>query len=81
MKFELYSSATLKIDVPDYGLKKGDIVTLVEFLQGDNLLPNAYVCEVFNAIGDTIAIYTVAEDELAPLSKNEILHTRLLETA
>ncbi|WP_428666877.1 DUF4926 domain-containing protein [Runella sp.] len=81
MKFELYSQAALTIDIPKYGLQKGDVVTLVEFLEGDENLPNAYMCEVFNAIGDTIAVCTVKEDQLAQLSKNEILHIRSLEAA
>jgi hypothetical protein len=81
MKFELYSQAALNIDVPKYGLQKGDVVTLVEFLEGDDTLPNAYMCEVFNAVGDTIAVITVEEGQLIQLSKNEILHIRSLQAA
>jgi hypothetical protein len=81
MKFELYSQVALTTNIPKYGLREGDVVTLVEFLEGDDNLPNAYVCEVFNAVGDTIAVCTVKEEQLHALSKNEILHIRTLETA
>jgi Domain of unknown function (DUF4926) len=81
MKFELYSQAALTIDIPKYGLQKGDVVTLVEFLEGDDTLSNAYMCEVFNAVGDTIAVVTVKESQLVQLSKNEILHIRSLQAA
>ena len=81
MKFELYSQVALNVDISKQGLQKGDVVTLVEFLEADNILPNAYVCEVFNAVGDTIAVVTVKEGQLVELSKNEILRTRPLQAA
>ncbi|TAE37845.1 MAG: DUF4926 domain-containing protein [Runella slithyformis] len=81
MKFELYTQVALNTEVPKYLLQKGDVVTLVEFLEGNESLPNAYICEIFNAVGDTIGVCTVAENQLTPLSKNEILHTRLLDAA
>lgn len=81
MKFELYTQAALSTSIPKYGLREGDVVTLVEFLEGDENLPDAYICEVFNAVGDTIAVCTVKENQLHALSKSEILHVRALEAA
>lgn len=81
MKFPLYSYAALNKDLPDVLLERGDVVTLVDFLQGRADLPNAYVCEVFNAIGESIAVITVPEPDLVALTENEILHTRSLAAA
>ena len=81
MTFKLYSRAALNRDFPGFSLQKGDVVTLVEFLEARRELPDAYVCEVFNAAGDSIDIITVPESELVPLLENQILHTRTLTTA
>jgi hypothetical protein len=81
MKFPLYTHAALNVDVPRHGLRRGDVVTLVDFLEARNELPNAYVCEVFNAVGETIAVITVQEPDLVALTEHEILHTRPLVAA
>ena len=81
MELPLYERVALRIDVPEQDLKKGDIVTTVEFLQARRDLPNAYVVEVFNAIGETIAVFTVNEDNLEVLTEHDVLSKRTLETA
>ncbi len=81
MKFELYTQAVLTIDLPDYGLKIGDLVTLVEFLEGNETLESAYVVEVFDAIGQTLAVLTVAEKNLTHLQAGEVLSVRKLQAA
>ncbi len=42
---------------------------------------NGYSIEVFNALGDTIAVTAVGESALEPLSKNEVLSVRPLSAA
>lgn len=78
MKLPLYDRVALRVDVPDKGLKKGDVVTTVEFLQARRDLPNAYVVEAFNAVGETIAVLTVPESDLEALTGNDILMRRSL---
>ncbi|MCY7350767.1 MAG: DUF4926 domain-containing protein [Cytophagaceae bacterium] len=78
MIFKLYSRAALNRDFPEYFLQRGDVVTLVEYLEARRDLPNAYVCEVFNAAGESIEIITVPESELMPLLETQILHARTL---
>ncbi len=75
----LYSLVSLKVDLPQYNLKAGDIVTVVEFLSGNASLPNAYICEASNAVGENIAVFTVVEGQISLLSSNEVLHTRIME--
>ena len=77
MKFELYTDAVLTRDVPEHKLKRGDIVKLVDH----HVAPDGsegYSIEVFNAVGDTIAITAVSETSLEPLREDEILAARVL---
>ena len=81
MKLSLYERVALRIDIPEKGLKKGDVVTKVEFLKARRNLPNAYFVEAFNAIGETIAVFTVKEVDLEALTGYDVLSKRTLETA
>jgi len=72
MKLELYKDAVLASDVPEHRLKRGDIVKLVD----DHVAPDGsegYSIEVFNAVGDTIAVTATA---LELLRKDEVLCAR-----
>lgn len=69
MKYQLFDRVALKVDVPDMRLKVNDIVTVVEFLGARHDLPNAYVVEVFNAVGETITVSTIAERDLEALAR------------
>jgi hypothetical protein len=80
MKFKLYIDAVLNCDVPKYRLKRGDIVKLVE----RHVAPDGnrgYSIEVFNALGETIAVTAVPESSLDPLREDEILCARVLAAA
>lgn len=81
MKVQLFDRVVLKVDVPDMRLKANDIVTVVEFLEARRDLPNSYCVEAFNAIGWTIAVFTVAEDDIEALTERDVLSKRALESA
>jgi hypothetical protein len=75
MKFELYKDVVLKRDLPEERLKRGDIVKLVEHhVARDG--EEGYSAEVFNALGDTIAVVTVPESALEPLREDEVCCVR-----
>jgi hypothetical protein len=77
MKFELCKDMVLTRDLPDEGLKRGDIVKLVEHhvaCDGED----GYSAEVFNAVGDTLAVITVPESALEPLREDEVCCVRSL---
>jgi hypothetical protein len=77
MKFELYKDAMLARDVPEERLKRGDIVKLVErHVARDG--EAGYSAEVFNAVGDTLAVITVPESALEPLREDEVCCVRSL---
>ena len=79
MKLPLFKQVALLEDLPEEGLKKGDVVTTVEFLAGRRNLSNAYYVEAFNAVGETIAVFIVEEDALEALTEHDILLKRSLE--
>lgn len=78
MKSELYEQIALRQDVPDYGLKQGDIATLVEYVPHPKGGEEGCILEVFNAVGDSIAVITVPTSVIEPLQANEILSIRSL---
>ena len=58
-------------------MKKGDVATIVEHhpvSKGED----GYSLEVFNALGETIAVITVPVSAIEPLTENEIFSIRSL---
>ena len=77
VKFEFYKGAVLTCDVPEHRLKRRDIVKLVDHhVARDG--SEGYSIEVFNAVGDTIAVTAVPETALESLREDEILCARVL---
>lgn len=81
MKFEMFSRVALKTDVPENGLRRGDVATIVEYHQGRPGQEPGYSLEVFNAVGETVAVITLRESQIESLSAKGILHVRPLATA
>ena len=80
MKYELFKDLVLLKDSPEKKLKKGDVATIVEHHPSDTY-EDGYSLEVFNVLGDTIAVVTVSESEIEPLKKSEVFSVRSLEVA
>jgi hypothetical protein len=49
----------LSDDLPEHGLRRGDVATLVEHHPGRPGQEDGYSLEVFNAVGGTVAVVTV----------------------
>lgn len=77
MKINLFKRVALRVDLPEYGLRRGDVATIVEHLPGKDT-EDGYALEVFNAIGETIAVITVAESAVEPLTADRIRSVRPL---
>lgn len=75
MKFELYKDVVLRKDIPEYRLKKGDVATIIEH-HSSKSSEDGYSLEVFNAVGETIAIVTVSESDIEMLKESEVLSAR-----
>ena len=77
MKLELYKDAVLTRNLAEHRLRRGDIVKLVDHhVAPDNT--EGYSIEVFNAVGDTIAVTTVPAAALETLREDEVLSARTL---
>ncbi len=77
MRFELYTDAALARDIPEHRLRQGDVVKIVDHHPSANG-ESGYSIEVFNAIGETIAVTAVPESALESLRKDEVLSVRAL---
>lgn len=78
MKYALFTDVALTCDLPAHGLRRGDVVRLVDHHIGAS--GEGYSIEVFNALGDTVAITTVNETALEPLQSDEVLSVRRIKT-
>jgi uncharacterized protein DUF4926 len=67
MKIPLYERVALRKDLPDHGLKKGDVAVLVDYIPHPGGGEEGCILEVFNALGDSIAVVTVAQSEVESL--------------
>lgn len=75
--FDLYTDAALTCDLPEHRLRRGDVVRLVDC----HVAPDGtegYSIEVFNAVGETIAVMTVPASAIEALRKDEVLCARTL---
>ncbi|RLD58028.1 MAG: DUF4926 domain-containing protein [Bacteroidetes bacterium] len=80
MEYKLFEEIVLSSDIPKKKLKRGDVATIVEY----HPVPNGedgYSLEIFDVLGNTIAIITIPESEIEPLTENEIFNVRSLEIA
>ncbi len=80
MRYQLFEEVVLRQDIPDKKLKKGDVATIVEH----HPIPfgeDGYSLEVFNALGDTVAVVTMPESAIESLSEDEVFSVRSLATA
>jgi len=78
---QLYNEAALRSDLPAYGLKAGDVGTVVEILPHPAGGPRGIILEVFSALGHTLAVVTVPETQVEPLTDDEVWSVRRLARA
>ena len=77
MRFELYTDVALTRDMPQLALRRGDLVKIVDH----HIAPDGedgYSIEVFNAVGETIAVTSVPASSLEALRDDEVLSVRTL---
>lgn len=81
MKFPLYQRVALRRDLPHQGLKAGDVALLVDTVPHPEGGEDGCVLEVFNALGESIAVVTIPESDVQGLQADEILAVRHLAKA
>lgn len=78
MKPELYKEIALVRDIPEERLCIGDVATLIDFVLHPSESEKGAVLEIFNAVGESIAVITVPLSSIAPLQSNQIPAVRSL---
>jgi hypothetical protein len=89
MTMELYREVSLTRDLPEYGLRAGDIATLVDFVPHPNNGEEGCVLEIFNAkrkrddksFGESLTEIAVPISAIEILRSDEILAVRTLANA
>ena len=77
MKLKEHDCIVLTADLPDEGLKAGDVGTVVHIHKGGS----AYEVEFVTLAGETIAVATVEAHGLRPVGKRDVNHIRELQAA
>jgi hypothetical protein len=72
-----YQRVILTADLPQYGLKVGDVGVVV-MIHGDH---EGYELEIFTLEGKTVDVITVEAHQVRPVEHHEIMHSRILETS
>ncbi len=78
MTLELYQRVALRRDLQEHHLKKGDVATLIDHVPHPNGGEDGYILEVFNALGESIAVVPVPISDVEPLRADEVLTVRSL---
>jgi hypothetical protein len=81
MSLELFQGVALQRDLPEHNLRAGDVATLVDFVKHPSGGEDGCVVEVFNAIGDSIAVIAVAKSAVEALRADEVLSVRTMARA
>jgi hypothetical protein len=81
MSLSLYERVALKRDLPEHNLRKGDVAVLVDHAAHPEGGEQGCVLEVFNALGESIAVVAVAESHIEGLRADEVLAIRPLAKA
>lgn len=74
--FDELDTVVLTRDIEKYGLKRGDIGTVVH-LYNDR---KAVEVEFVTAKGKTVALVTLTSSDIRPMASHEILHVRGVAT-
>jgi hypothetical protein len=81
MGLTLHQRVALKRNPPEHRLRAGDVACLVGCVPRPGSGEEGAVIEVFNAVGDSIAVATVPLSELEPLAGDEVMAERRLNAS
>lgn len=76
MKLSLLDTVVLRCDLPEHGLRQGDIGAVVEVYE-----PEGVEVEFVTGSGRTQALVTLNEADVRPLANSEILTARSVVAA
>jgi hypothetical protein len=74
----LYERVSLTRDLPEFGMKRGDVATFVDKVPHQSGGPEGLVLEVTNALGDSLHVIIVSPEDVEPLHASDVLTVRQL---
>jgi Domain of unknown function (DUF4926) len=74
---EEFEQVALTEDLSEFGLKAGDVGTVVDITPNDRQL----TLEFFNFSGETVSVIPVKPEQVRRLAHNEVMHARLVKSA
>jgi hypothetical protein len=82
-KIEFYQRVALTRELPQHNLRAGSVAVVVEHLPGtpETKGEGGVALEVYNAVGETIAVAIVPMSAVKPPSQDEILKVRTWRSA
>ena len=81
MTLALYQRVVLTRDLPEEGLRAGDVGVIVEHYPARADVPEGYELEVFAANGHTIAVASAPASAVREATEREVLSVRALARA
>jgi Domain of unknown function (DUF4926) len=72
----LYERVALTRDLDEHGLRKGDIGVLLDYVPHPGQGEKGAVVEVFNALGESVAVVAVRASDIEPMRADEVLAVR-----
>jgi hypothetical protein len=81
MRLPLYERVALTRDLEGYGLMKGDVAVLVDYVPHPQGKEDGCLLEVFNALGESLAVVAVQVSDVESMQADEVLSIRHLATA
>jgi hypothetical protein len=74
MRFKLLETVVLSRDLPDHGLRAGDLGAIVQVYEPDGL-----EVEFVSAAGKTEALVTLEESDVRPVADGDLIAVRRLD--
>lgn len=81
MKPNLFEDIALTRNITKENLQKGDIAVVIDYVPAPDGGEEGAVLEVFNAIGESLAVVTVPVSAIAPLRADQVPSVRTLIAA
>jgi len=72
-----HEDAILETNLPEYGLIKGDIGTVVDVYKGGE----GYAVEFMTLNGETIAVVTLRADQIRSVNKHDMPNARVMSVS
>lgn len=81
MRIPLYQRVAMSRDIEEHALRKGDIAVLLDYVPHPEGGEEGCLLEVFNALGESIAVLAARSSDIEPIQADEVLAVRHLAQA